>query len=409
MKRKLSTALVMLLAFVLLLGTTAITASAETIYEPIGGSTSFVKNLVVDADANIPNISFTYSIRRGTAIPATDSTIEILISGSGGGTIGSATFSNDDTASALPGLPEDEDHSNPTTGKKYVQKSVSITLPNTSFTKPGVYRYEISETNSNLPGVTYDSNPDRYLDVFVVANENNVLSVDNYVFRDAATTIGLNGEYTSNSDKKSSGYINALTQYDFDFSKTISGNQGDKNKRFNFTLTITGANPGTYPISANDVEGNPTSITVGADGTATGAYSLTNGSTYSGAINSSNSAKSVTLKLDSSSTLTLEGDCYVTSLENEVSDNLNINLNGHTLYVNGKAITSTSYSGSAEEAGTSVETTGADNTAEASTESESKPFTAVIISVIAVAVVLVVIAVVIILLRKRKQSQINNQ
>ena len=279
MKRKLSTALVMLLAFVLLLGTTAITASAETIYEPIGGSTSFVKNLVVDADANIPDITFSYSMRRGTAVPATDSNIEILVSETGGGTIGTAEFSNADTTNTIAGLPTDEDHSNPTTGKKYVQKSVSITLPNTSFTKPGVYRYEISETNSNLPGVTYDSNPDRYLDVFVVANENNVLSVDNYVFRDAATTIGLNGEYTSNSDKKSSGYINTLTQYDFDFSKTISGNQGDKNKRFNFTLTITGANPGTYPISANDVEGNPTSITVGNDGKATGGYSLTDGST----------------------------------------------------------------------------------------------------------------------------------
>ena len=279
MKRRFTTVMVMLLAFALLISATAISASAETTYSPIGGSTSFVKNLVVDSDANIPNVSFTYSIRRGTAIPATESTIEILTSDTGGGTIGTATFSNADTESAIPGLPTDADHSNPTTGKKYVQKSVSITLPNTSFTKPGVYRYEISETNSNLPGVTYDSNPDRYLDVFVVANENNVLSVDNYVFRDAATTIGLNGEYTSNSDKKSSGYINTLTQYDFDFSKTISGNQGDKNKRFNFTLTITGANPGTYPISANDVEGNPTSITVGNDGKATGGYSLTDGST----------------------------------------------------------------------------------------------------------------------------------
>ena len=35
----------------------------------------------------------------------------------------------------------------------------------------------------------------------------------------------------------------------------------------------------TYPISANDVEGNPTSITVGNDGKATGGYSLTDGST----------------------------------------------------------------------------------------------------------------------------------
>ena len=46
-----------------------------------------------------------------------------------------------------------------------------------------------------------------------------------------------------------------------------------------FTLNITGANPGTYRVITNDVTGNPTSITVGANGTATGEYSLTNGST----------------------------------------------------------------------------------------------------------------------------------
>ena len=281
MKRKLSTALVMLLAFVLLIGTTAITASAaETTYQSIGGSTSFVKNLVVDADANIPDITFSYSMRRGTAVPATDSNIEILVSETGGGTIGTAEFSNADTTNTIAGLPTDEDHSNPTTGKKYVQKSVSITLPNTSFTKPGVYRYEITEKTDNpLPGVTYDPDSIRYLDVFVVADESDVLHVQNYVFRKAATNIGLDGKYVSNPDEKSSGYINTLTQYDFDFSKTISGNQGDKNKRFNFILNITGANPGVYPVETNDVTGNPTSITVGANGTATGEYSLTNGST----------------------------------------------------------------------------------------------------------------------------------
>ena len=152
-------------------------------------------------------------------------------------------------------------------------------MPDTSFTKPGVYRYEISETNSNLPGVTYDSNPTRYLDVFVVADKNDMLSVSKYVFRKAATNIGTDGKYVTNSDEKSAGYINELTQYDFEFSKTIAGNQGDKNKRFDFTLNITGANPGTYPVITNDVTGNPTSITVGANGTATGKYSLTNGST----------------------------------------------------------------------------------------------------------------------------------
>ena len=44
MKRRFTTALVMLLAFALLIGTTAITASAaETTYEPIGGATTIVK------------------------------------------------------------------------------------------------------------------------------------------------------------------------------------------------------------------------------------------------------------------------------------------------------------------------------------------------------------------------------
>lgn len=278
MKRKLSTALVMLLAFVLLLGTTAITVSAETTYEPIGGSTTLVKNLVVDSDANIPDITFTYSIRRGIPKNATANTIDILEARQAG-SIGTAIFSNADTANAIDGLPTDADRSNPTAGKKYVQKSVSITFPVGTFTKPGVYRFVITETNNNLPGVTYDSNLTRYLDAFVVADENNELSVESYVLRDAETDIGINGEYTSNPDEKSSGYINTLTQYDFDFSKTISGNQGDKNKRFNFTLNITGANPGTYPIIAHDVTDNPTSITVGPNGIAIGEYSLTDGST----------------------------------------------------------------------------------------------------------------------------------
>lgn len=73
--------------------------------------------------------------------------------------------------------------------------------------------------------------------------------------------------------------------------------------------------------------------------------SLKNESSYSGTINSENTAKTLSITLDSGSTLTLTGDSYVTSLNNEVSDNSNINLNGHTLYANGEAITSTNYKG----------------------------------------------------------------
>lgn len=59
---------------------------------------------------------------------------------------------------------------------------------------------------------------------------------------------------------------------------------------------------------------------------------------YEGIINGNNTAKSITLKLDKSSKIKLTGDSYVTSLDNEVDDNSNINSNGYKLYVNGNAI-----------------------------------------------------------------------
>ena len=48
--------------------------------------------------------------------------------------------------------------------------------------------------------------------------------------------------------------------------------------------------------------------------------------------------KKITLTLDSSSAITLTGDSYVTSLEDEDSSYSNINFNGYKLYVNGKVM-----------------------------------------------------------------------
>lgn len=279
MKKRTFKLMAVAMVFALIFAFAAIPASAATTYTPIGGSTTFVKNLVVDEDANIPDITFAYTITRGTAAAATSGTIEILASELGA-TIGNATFSNADTAGTQTGLPTDAEGATPTAGKKYAQKSVTVTFPAGSFTKPGVYRYVINETAGAAPGVSYDITS-RYLDVFVVADpQTNALSVDSYVLRNSANTIGTDYRYTTDPDMKSSGYTNTVTQYDFDFSKTITGNQGDKNKRFTFTLNITNAIPGTYPVTATDVTGNPNTITVGTDGTYTSTFDLTNGSNF---------------------------------------------------------------------------------------------------------------------------------
>ena len=61
-------------------------------------------------------------------------------------------------------------------------------------------------------------------------------------------------------------------------------------------------------------------------------------STYEGAINSGNTAKSISVSLDRDSTITLTADSYITSLNDSDSSYSNINFNGYKLYVNGKAI-----------------------------------------------------------------------
>ena len=61
-------------------------------------------------------------------------------------------------------------------------------------------------------------------------------------------------------------------------------------------------------------------------------------SSYEGTINSDNTAKTIKLTLDKTSSIKLTGDSYVTSLDNEDSTNSNIDFNGYKLYVNNKAI-----------------------------------------------------------------------
>ena len=61
-------------------------------------------------------------------------------------------------------------------------------------------------------------------------------------------------------------------------------------------------------------------------------------SSYTGTINADNTAKSIALKLDNNSSITLTGDLYISSLDDSDSSYSNINFNGYKLYVNGEEI-----------------------------------------------------------------------
>ena len=74
------------------------------------------------------------------------------------------------------------------------------------------------------------------------------------------------------------------------------------------------------------------------DSISTLSMKLTDSSSLEGSINSSNEAKSITLKLSKNSKIKLTGDSYVKSLDDEDTSYKNIDFNGYKLYVNGKSV-----------------------------------------------------------------------
>ena len=93
----------------------------------------------------------------------------------------------------------------------------------------------------------------------------------------------------------------------------------------------TGSNGGnvTLTLKKQNATGN-----IVVDSISTLSMTLSTKSYYEGAINTDNTAKKITLKIDKNSKIKLTGDTYVTSLEDEDETYSNIDLNGYSLYIN---------------------------------------------------------------------------
>ena len=292
MKRRFTTALVMLLAFALLIGTTAITASAETTYTVNGTNTQFNKYLVVDEDTNIPAISFNFTVASGTPVEATSNTPAIL-AGVGTPTIATVTFTNGQQTSTTP----PESGLTLASGKKFAVQTATVDFSCVTFTEPGVYRYVITEQETTgAKAVTYDTQAAtpgskvRYLDVYV-ADVINALTVRSYVMHETATVVANNDD-DGKADDKSNSYVNEISTKDLEFGKEVTGNQGSKDKYFEFQLAISNAQANTtYSIDLTSAEAsptktdattyssmtNPTSFTTNGTGDATITFYLKDG------------------------------------------------------------------------------------------------------------------------------------
>jgi hypothetical protein len=190
----------------------------------------------------------------------------------------------------------------------------SITLENVSLT----------DTNNTLNGQSTT-----YKNVFLYQSMSGDAASGEAVFTAKNSTITTN--------KGDSFYVTNTTATINLENNTIVNNDSTGN-----FLRIQKDSWGTSGKNGGDVTLNMTNQKVSGnivvDSISKLTMKLSNGSSFTGAINSENAGE-VSLAIDKSSTLTLTGDTYVGSLTNADSTNSNINLNGYKLYVNGTLFT----------------------------------------------------------------------
>lgn len=318
MKRKTiaKTGATMLTMAMLLNGTTVFAAGTNYSTE-IGGTktTTFDKYLVMDSQANVPNVSFTYAVTAGTAkaydvagkkfaVLAGVDADKVTMAGVGGTTeapvaANTIVFKQGDvTVNTSNDLVKDYDN----TTEKYAKKTATLDFSACKFTEPGIYRYIVTESGTNQ-GVTNDADTTRVVDVYVNdASEGTgyKLTIEGYVLHSNAddnpdVSLGENnGSAGSYVGTKSQGFTNSYDTSDLSIKKEVSGNQASRNKYFEFTVSITNAVPGTVyevdlsnadattqsnaaTITANEGKTNPATLTVGADGTVTQKFYLAHG------------------------------------------------------------------------------------------------------------------------------------
>ena len=134
------------------------------------------------------------------------------------------------------------------------EKNITVALP--EYTSVGVYEYTLKETAGNTAGVAYYGKNIKLVVTVVNADNNGKLRVA------AVHTEDVNGE-------KSDTFENTYSAGTLNVSKTVKGNLGDKDKYFEFKVTLTGENGKTYgnsyKVTGGSKDENPGTIKIGEE------------------------------------------------------------------------------------------------------------------------------------------------
>ena len=180
----------------------------------------------------------------------------------------------------------------------------------------------LTDTNNSLNG-----NSETYKNIFLYQSMSGDADEGNASFTAKDSTITTNkGDtiFVTNTTATISLENNTFTNEDGDFLRIQSGKWG-----------TSGSNGGdvTLNLINQKVEGN-----IIVDDISTLSMDLSEKTVYTGTINSDNTASDLSVTLDKDSVIILDGDSYLSSLENEDKKNSNIYLNNHKLIVDGEEV-----------------------------------------------------------------------
>lgn len=189
------------------------------------GRVTITSKLTMDKYAVEPNADFKYTIAPAEASELTNTGMPATA-----GVEGAVSLSPSSVNYSAEGL-SSEDNADGVT--KTITAQMSVSLVTSRFAAPGIYRYKITQTPPELDSlnVVYK---ELFLDVYV-ENGNSGLVAKGCTLSTAA-----------GSGSKISGFENKYVTHKLTITKVVAGNQGDKNKDFEFTVTIKGADGETY-------------------------------------------------------------------------------------------------------------------------------------------------------------------
>ena len=269
--------LAVMLTAAMTMASMAIPAMAADAYTPQAGTAfTFDKYLIMKEDANVPDMTFEFTITAGEAKEYTAGSKMAVYAGDDADKV---TGAPSIAATTTPAGAEDADFDPGDTtytsvqsgdtltldsGEKYAAKAVGVDFSSVEFKEPGVYRYVITETSADQQGITYDTQAatagqkTRVLDVYVIDN-NGALEVNKYVLHDSADDIDAAEGYGSDGEEtKSTGFVNEYKTFNMTFSKTVTGNQASKDKFFKFTVELSNAPANTvYDVDVTNITAAP--------------------------------------------------------------------------------------------------------------------------------------------------------